>query len=81
MGMVPIPVFPPLTLNRPDEPILEPTCPVSRVQTESSNAGEQRDEAYSPSHEQSNPTEDLPGSKSETPSRKTESVHGVNFFA
>ena len=38
MGMVPIPVISPLTLNRLEESVLEPPLPISRVDADSSNA-------------------------------------------
>jgi hypothetical protein len=48
MGMVPIAVISPQTLTRSEEPVLEPPCPISRVDTDSSNAGAEADEGYSP---------------------------------
>ncbi len=81
MGMVPIPVISALTLTRSEEPFLEPPLPVDRVQPESFNTGEQRDETYSPSHDQA--PHDEPPREPETNPAPAESDpnHAVNVFA
>jgi hypothetical protein len=78
MGMVPIPGISPLTLSRPEESVLEPPLPVSRVDPESSDAGGQADEEYSPSQE----ALPLQGSGETEPQATTlDPAHQVNLFA
>lgn len=79
MGMVPIPVITPLTLSRSNEPVLEPTVPVSRLQLELTGAGEQAQEGYSPS-QQHPPPKDAPH-KAEPDPPPTDPDHELNLFA
>ena len=81
MGMVPIPVISALTLSRPEEPFLEPPLPVDRVQPESFNTGEQRDETYSPRHDQSPPDEPPRESEAQSSPIEPDPHHTVNVFA
>lgn len=81
MGMVPIPVISPLTFTRPDEPVLEPTLPISRVQPESLGTGEQPDEGYSPSNEDSQPEENPREAETQSCPAGVDPTHAVNIFA
>ena len=81
MGMVPIPVISPLTVTRSDEPALEPTLPISSVQSASGNTGQQPDDGYSPSNEQSQPEENPRGTESQPRPAGADPTHAVNVFA
>ena len=79
MGMVPIPLISPLTLTRPEESVLEPPLPVSRVDPDSSNRGGHADEGYSPS--QQTPSQQDPGEPETQPAATPDHTHQVNLFA
>ncbi len=79
MGMVPIPGISPLTLNRPEESVLEPSLPVSRVDADSSNARGHADEGYSPS--QQSPAQQDSGETESQPAATPDPTHELNIFA
>jgi hypothetical protein len=81
MGMVPIPVISALTLTRSDEPVLEPTLPISSVQSASANTGQQPDEGYSPGNEESQPEENPREAETQSCPAGPDSTHAVNVFA
>jgi hypothetical protein len=81
MGMVPIPVISALTFTQSDEPVLEPTLPISRVQPESVDSGEQPEEGYSPSNEASQPEEKPRGAETQSCPARVDPTHAVNIFA
>lgn len=53
MGMVSIPLIAPLTTNRLEAVTLEPTHPISRVDPDSAQSGDQAEEGYEPSQKSS----------------------------
>ncbi len=79
MGMVPIPLISPPTVTQPEESVLEPPLPVSRVDPESSNAGAHADEGYSPS--QQTPSEEDAGETETPPAVTFDPTHRVSIFA
>ncbi len=81
MGMVPILVIPPLTVTKPDDPVLKPAIPVARVNPESADMGGNSDEGYSPSHGHAQPEHDPDPTEPQPSANGPDPKHQVNFFA
>jgi hypothetical protein len=81
MGMVPILVISPLTVTRPDDPVLEPPLPVARVNAEAANTGGNADEGYSSSQGHTQPEQDPDLAELQQSANGSESTHQVNLFA
>ncbi len=88
MGMCPIPDLLPLSFARAEEPVLEPTLPVARLE-DPSGQNQTPGESYSPSHQQSSahtqeadPPRPAPTTSDPEPSPSDPGPpHQVNLFA
>lgn len=81
MGMVPIPVISPLTLARSEEPVLEPTLPIVRVENSAGEAGGGAEESYSPGEQE--PAPDAVPADAEASATATDScpTRHISYFA
>jgi hypothetical protein len=81
MGMVPIPAISLLPLPRSDEPVLEPSLPISRVENSAGGAGGDADESCSPREQEPAP-DAIPGdAEAQTSITDSPLMHQISFFA
>ncbi len=79
MGMVPIPVLSPLTFSTSDDPVLEPSLPIGRVNLDSADTGDHPD-GGSPRQDGSPDDGPVETEIQPTPDSR-DTLHQVSFFA
>jgi hypothetical protein len=80
MGTVPIPAISPLTLPRSDEPLLEPSSPISRVENSAGSTREHADESYSPREQEPAPDPIPSDTEAQITDKDSSSAHHISYF-